>query len=261
MYLRFRAFEKAELHARDGSIGVIRNFFFDDHDWVVRYLVADTGTWLRDQLVLIAPASVERVDPDNGNVHVNLTKERVEKSPPVDASKPISRHAEEQLAGYYAWPMYWGPAGYFHNPVRVRPPSPEAPEEPDEEFPKGTRLQTDKDPNLRSADEVRGYQIAASDDTIGHVEDYLIRPDDWCVAYLEIDTGTWLPGKKVLISPRWISWISWDDSQVGVELLRDTIKSSPEYDPSQPLAGAYLDQLHEHYGYPKCDLPEGGQGT
>ena len=34
------------LGARDGEIGKVREFYFDDQSWTVRYLVADTGGWL-----------------------------------------------------------------------------------------------------------------------------------------------------------------------------------------------------------------------
>lgn len=34
------------LHAEDGEIGRCRDFLVDDHDWTVRYVVAETGKWL-----------------------------------------------------------------------------------------------------------------------------------------------------------------------------------------------------------------------
>ena len=43
------------LHSRDGEIGKVKEFFFDDRHWTIRYLVADTGNWLTDRQVLISP--------------------------------------------------------------------------------------------------------------------------------------------------------------------------------------------------------------
>ncbi len=35
-----------KLDARDGEIGEVKEFYFDDQSWTVRYLIADTGGWL-----------------------------------------------------------------------------------------------------------------------------------------------------------------------------------------------------------------------
>ncbi|MES1194358.1 MAG: PRC-barrel domain-containing protein, partial [Opitutus sp.] len=45
----------SKLAASDGEIGHVKDFYFDDHTWVVRYVVADTGTWLSGRLVLLSP--------------------------------------------------------------------------------------------------------------------------------------------------------------------------------------------------------------
>ena len=35
-----------QLESLDGEIGKVEEFYFDDHHWTIRYLVADTGNWL-----------------------------------------------------------------------------------------------------------------------------------------------------------------------------------------------------------------------
>ncbi len=44
------------------AICKIKEFYFDDHHWVVRYLVADTGKWLAERLVLLSPYAQLGVD-------------------------------------------------------------------------------------------------------------------------------------------------------------------------------------------------------
>ena len=44
------------------------------------------------------------------------------------------------------------------------------------------------DPHLRSAEEVTGYHILASDGEIGHVRDFLLEDDDWSIRYIVVDT-------------------------------------------------------------------------
>ena len=49
-------------HARDGEIGKVHSFLFDDDNWTIRYLVVDTGRWLPGRKVLIAPTALGRPD-------------------------------------------------------------------------------------------------------------------------------------------------------------------------------------------------------
>ena len=54
---------------------------------------------------------------------------------------------------------------------------------------------------LRSIDSLKGYTLAASDGEIGKCADFLFDDRDWTVRYMVSDTGGWLSGRKVLISP------------------------------------------------------------
>jgi hypothetical protein len=97
---------------------------------------------------------------------------------------------------------------------------------------------------------VTGYHIEATDGEIGHVDDFFINEDGWHIQYLLIDTGSWLPGRKVLISPDWITDFLSEKSQVRVNVTREQVKSSPEYDPEEGVARTYEGKVHEHYGFP-----------
>ena len=103
------------------------------------------------------------------------------------------------------------------------------------------------DPHLRSTHDVTGHHIHATDGEIGHVDDFMIDDDTWAIRYLVVDTRNWWPGKKVLISPKWITSVNWDKSTVSVDLLRDTIKQSPEYSEESPPTRDYETELHGHY--------------
>jgi hypothetical protein len=101
--------------------------------------------------------------------------------------------------------------------------------------------------HLRSAAHVTGYHIEATDADIGHVEDFIIDDETWEIRYMVVDTRNWLPGKKVLVAPRWIDRVSWDDSKAYVSLSREAIKNAPEYHPDA-LNREYEGKLHDHYG-------------
>src|ERR1043166_8705835 len=209
--------------AKDGDIGAVNDFLFDDELWTVRYLVADTAKWLPGRRVLITPIAIGRVDLDEKRVAVTLTREQVENSPDLD-SRELSREREAAYYDYYGWPYYWiggdvwGPGTIPANLSSTQRMVDEAREQPGEE------------PHLRSAHEVTGYYIEARDGDIGHVEDFIIDDESWEIRYMVVDTKNWWPGKKVLVSPKWIDRVSWSDSRVYVDLSRDAIQRGPEFD-------------------------------
>ena len=89
-----------------------------------------------------------------------------------------------------------------------------------------------------------------TDGDIGHVEELIVDTETWEIRYLVIDTKNWWPGKKVIISPKWVSTIDWDDKRVGVDLTREDIKSAPEYDSKVPVNRDYETHLFDYYGRP-----------
>jgi hypothetical protein len=108
-----------------------------------------------------------------------------------------------------------------------------------------TERQPTSDPHLRSAREVTGYAIQARDGDLGHVADFIVDDESWVLRYMVVDTRNWWPGKHVLVSPRWIESVSWTQSSVVVDLLRETMKAGKEYDPSTLLNRADEARLHQ----------------
>jgi len=229
------------IYANNGKLGAVHDLLFDDQSWTVRYLMDDTGTWLPGRRVLISPTSIARVDWAGRDLHVNLTREQVEHSPPIDADRPVSRQVEAALARHHSWPYYWGAVvggGRAAAAELVEEKVEQAQSRP-------------ADPGLRSVKEVIGYHIEAKDGEIGHVEDFIAEDESWTIRYLVVDTRNWLPGKKVLVSPLWVESIDWAESKVQIVLLRETLKDSPEYDPSTPVNREYEARLYDFYGRPK----------
>jgi len=232
--------------ATDGDIGQLDDFYFDDAAWTIRYLVADTGNWLLGRKVLISPIALGKADLSAERLNVTLTKKQVEDSPSIDTDKPVSRQHEAYYHDYYGYPYYWsGP--YLWGPMYF-PQLPDADQMTIEE--RRAEREEAGDLHLRSATYVTGYHIEAADGEIGHVEDFIVDDETWEIRYMVVDTRNWLPGKKVLIAPRWIERVSWDDSKVYVNLSREAIESGPEYHPDA-LNREYEEKLHNHYDRPK----------
>ncbi len=225
------------IRAADGDIGKVHEFYFDDRGWIIRYLVVDTGTWLPGRRVLLSPAALGQPDWETHVLPIGLTKGQVEHSPPIDTDKPVSRQMERELYVYYGWRPYWGSA-----PVMAVKTMKEATQEAEQE-------QTD--PHLRSTREVIGYRIRARDGEIGHVEDLIANDVGWGLRYLVVNTHSWLPGRKVLVDPFWAEQVSWAERRVHVDMTREMVKSSPEFDPSAPVNREYEVRLYDFYGRPK----------
>ena len=238
--------KKSRLKALDGVLGTVKDFLFDDEQWVVRYLVVDTGGWLKDRKVLVHPRLLGQPELDfsSPDVPVRLTRKQVENCPPIDEDAPVSRRYEAELARYYSYPVYW-PAGIGLAGPEMPPPSPEAAEE------HRRILKSIEDCHVRSAQEVRGYHVSASDGEIGHVEDFLSETHQWAIRYLVIDTRNWLPGRKVLVSPAWIHEVDWHGQKVHATMTRDAIKGSPPYDGYSGVDRKYEGQLLDYYGLPR----------
>ena len=178
-------------------------------------------------------------DLQSSQLPVSLTREQIRNSPDVETDRPVSRQKETELTDYYAWPAYWTPVAPVNQAARAVA----------ETLAEAERARTaEEDPHLRSYREVTGYRIEATDDPIGHVEDFIVDDAIWVIRYFVVDTKNWLPGRKVLAWPQLISSVSWHDRRVHVDLDRETIKSSPEYEPGRPVARDYEIRLYEHYG-------------
>ena len=53
----------------------------------------------------------------------------------------------------------------------------------------------------KSVKDLKGYAIGATDGDIGKLDDFYFDDEAWTIRYLVADTGNWLLGRKVLISP------------------------------------------------------------
>jgi len=240
--------EKYSLQAQDGEIGKVKGLYFDEQEWSIRYLVVETESFFNSRKVLISPRSILGSEWLNESLNVDLTREQIRNSPEIDTGQRVARRQELALNDYYGWPHYWGaPMIAGGGAVLIHPI-------PVEVNSREERSTVDLDQSaLRTTHEAMGYDIEATDGSIGHAEDFLFDDQSWQISHLVIDTRNWWPGKKVLISPRWISDIQWDAARVVVDLTREAIKASPEYDPSAPLGPDYIDRLHGHYGKDRYD--------
>jgi hypothetical protein len=254
MLLAISSLKGFAIEAKDGSIGTVSDFLFDDRTWKLRWMVVDTGGWLTGRKVLVHPSVIGPLDYRREHLMVQLTKQQLKESPDILSDAPVSRQMQDSLYGYYGWDPLWGGSNYLGmypygmglSPMSRRP------------YDEGAVLEADRadgmlggaDLHLRSVYTVMGYHIQATDGSIGHVENLMVETDNWGIRYLVIDTRNWWPGKRVLLSPYAVKSISWDDSDVLVNVTRDQIKASPAWDPAAIIDKVYEQHLHGYYGWP-----------
>ena len=218
----------SKLGASDGEIGHVKDFYFDDQNWAVRYVLADTGSWLPGRKVLISPHAFGSLDQAGKLLAVNLTRKQIEDSPSIESHKPVSRQYEEEYYRYYGWPSYWqgdGLLGLSGLPIVDLPakllPNKSA---------TASGAQPDRaDAHLRSTQAVNGCHIKASDGMIGHVCDFMMDARSWAIRPLVVKTGHRLSGGEVQIPTTEVDRVSYEESTVFVNLTGEAIKQSPAH--------------------------------
>ncbi len=245
------------ISATDGEIGEVKDFYFDDDAWAVRYFVVETGSWLASRQVLISPIAVHQPDWQARKLPVFITQEQVRRSPDIDTHKPVSRQQEETYLGYYGYANYWGGGGLWGEglyPYAMVPGyayADLATEERERDAEAGLRIQRARhrndDPHLRSTQAVTGYHVHATDGEIGHVAGFLVDDRTWAIRYAVIDTSNWWVGHKVLIAPLWIQGVHWSDRTLAVDLSREAIQSAPAYDAGAEWTQEQDRLLFQHY--------------
>jgi len=234
--------------ASDGLLGSVDEVYFDDEAWGVRYLIVDTGSWLKGHRVLISPYSIKHTDPGASTVSVDLTRAQVRNSPSIDTRQPVSRQHEVDYLGYYGYPAYWGGRdswgmGGFPvlGPMQIGPGIQPGLLEPVEPYADALP----EDVYLRSTDAVTGYHIEARDGNIGHVSGFIFDDEAWVIRYLTVDTRNWWPGgKTVLLATAWVDSVDWFGFSIFTDLTREAIKNCPDYDNLVPLSRTYETALH-----------------
>lgn len=212
------------IHATDGDIGGCQDILIDDEQWIVRYVVADTNTWLPlSRKVVISPVSIDNIDTEAQTISVTLTKEALKNSPSLEHHQPISRKYESLLYKYFGYGYYWtGPGawGEYAHPLELV----------DNYALEHAKLD-ETSTHLRSCDELTGYTVTLSDGQEGHVDDFIIQLPMWSLSHLVINLNDWLPGgKRVKIDCRHITGVDWVAHTVELDISKKELEGATAAD-------------------------------
>jgi len=95
--------------------------------------------------------------------------------------------------------------------------------------------------------DVTGFHVEAADGRIGKVDEATY---DVGSAYVVVDTGPWIFGRKVVIPAGTVSQLDLENDILGVRLTKDQIKDSPEFKPDtdEYRSEGYRSELGTYYG-------------
>jgi hypothetical protein len=102
---------------------------------------------------------------------------------------------------------------------------------------------------LRSLKALEGYTVHATDGDIGKVVNFLMDDERWSVRYLVVDTGSFLEGRRVLVSPISFREVDWAPHRFHLDLTMDKVKNSPSIDVDKPVSRQHERDYLRYYDY------------
>jgi hypothetical protein len=226
MLRQTRQLNDYRLSARDGEIGRVREFFFDDKTWNIHYLIADTGDWFGGRRVLIPPDTLQPPVDSEKVIPIDLTKDQIRNSPALEAAaralQPcvLPHYPTVGVSTYPGLPD--GKAGFS-----------------------GRHRGDDVDSSLHTTADVARCKIAATDGQIGILTDLVIADQPWIIRYVIADT---LNGRKSPISTRWIDHVDWDKGTIFARMPQEGILHSPQFPEHTFITRDHEEALHRYHG-------------
>ena len=197
------------LSATDGDIGRVTDFYFDDLDWTILYMIADSGAWLPGRKLLVSPASLAEIAWVERKMNLMVTRSEIESSPEIDLHQPITREQEVAFFAHFGWACLW-------------------------------------EGELRSSGELIGDQVVANEgERIGAIED-LIVDDLWTIRYLILNAES-SENRKTLFSPRWIENGDLAESKMFASFDREKFQTAPAYDSTDTIKREDEAEIYQHY--------------
>ncbi len=238
------------LQETDDVIGSCKDFLFDDVQWNIRYMVADTGTWLAQHKVLITPNALGSPDWQSELIPVSQTRNEIENCPPLDSHAPVSRAYEETYHEHFGLPFYWIGADFTEGMIAKGGIIQPVADLPEEDAPTETEG-NNEDIHLRSSQEIMSYGVMARDQQAGRIDDIIIDDSNWEIKHFVVNTGAVLPDKLVLVEPNEVTLIDWSNQQVSIDMSANILQERESFDPDEPVNRQQEVRLYDYYGRPK----------
>lgn len=252
IFTDFRHFDVKS--GNEETLGRIHDIYLDDETWAIKWFVVETGHWYSSNKVLLDSKFLTNVSPASRTFHVSIGKEDIENAPSVEEHHPVGEQHDNALL-YTAFGhdtlLFPGYAGMIMPQTLIERSQSSLDEEENRPEQDATVSAADyADRHLRSANELLGYTVSATDDTLGPLTDLVINTSRKTITLMALDTSKWLPDRTVVIVPQSIDRISWEDRKLFVTMDKKTIEHSPRLQDLKSIETSYVSTLSDYYLYP-----------
>lgn len=201
------------VHATDGPIGRIDDFYFSDESWKIRYAIVDLGKWLPGRRVLLQPDTLGHADWRKKFIEARTNKASIQKGPDAQTSPPVAVQKEREFLGVIATDPFvpevsWGMHQYIPEPSESKKPD---------------------DPHLRSTRILKDCSIVDESHTyLGNVNDFLVDTATWEIRFIFLKT---MDSRIFLVSPSSVRAIDVETRKITIRHPDDMKAEWQEYDP------------------------------
>lgn len=236
-----------EVLCPEGIAGTVDDFYFDNKQWRIRYLVVDISMLVPGKKVLITPGMfIDRPDWDSRSFAVGLSTQTVMNSPDIDTEKPVIRQTEVEVHNYFSQPYYWAalsyPSGSMPGIVIPGENGSETDMSPDE---------MEKGEHLHSLKDMMDYAVLARDSSDGKLDDIIIDDEQWVIDSLAASGKGYFQGKKYLVKPETVERVDHTQKIILLSLTSVQVKENRKYDPAEPVNVKMEERKYDYRGKPQ----------
>jgi hypothetical protein len=223
--------------ASNDPVGRVNDFYFSDLDWNISYAEVKPKLLVLKN-ILANNMKFGQPNLDHKLLPILISKDKVAQQPTADSVKTLSDQKENHQAAFATWPLNLSNL----NALDIS----EAQKLADIMVRDKKDLKTDS--HLRSFKEIKGYYIKTPTGSFGHLKSLILETEIWKIKYLLIQKRRLVrPNKKILVSPANVVDIKWEDNSIYIDLSKNIIRESPEYEDIKSISDNFEKKLIRHY--------------
>jgi len=97
---------------------------------------------------------------------------------------------------------------------------------------------------------LQGYKLDSLNGVIGKAQEFYFDDQYWVIRYLVADSGNWLTGRRVLLSPYALVAVDKEKQHIIVNLTKKQIEDSPSLESDKPVSRQFEEAYYGYYDWP-----------
>lgn len=223
--------------ASNDPVGRVNDFYFTDLDWNISYAEIKPKLLVLKK-ILANNMKLGQPNLDHKLLPILIPKEKVNQQPTADSVKTVSDQKENRQAAFATWPLNLsnltaldiGEAQKLAD-IMVR-----------------NKKDQKTGSHFRSFKEIKGYRINTPTGSFGHLKSLILETEIWKIKYLLVEKRRlFKSNKKILVSPANVMDISWENNSINIDLSKNIIRESPQYEDVKSISDNFEKKLIRHY--------------